>query len=98
MNELGILARSRVTPYQTVNQPQPAGKGKSTTLVPGGILDLAEGSSFMQPPGYESGTRGSLDLKRGVFRSIVDLQATINRFLSETTTQGPSPGPPIPTE
>jgi hypothetical protein len=25
-----------------------------------------------------------LDLKRGVFRSIVDLQAAINRFVAET--------------
>ena len=29
-------------------------------------------------------------LKRGVFRSVVDLQATINRFLSETN-QMPKP-------
>jgi transposase len=35
-------------------------------------------------------------LKRGVFRSIVDLQASINRFHDETT-QSPSCGPPIRT-
>jgi hypothetical protein len=27
-------------------------------------------------------------LKRGVFRSVVDLQATINRFLAETNADG----------
>ena len=36
-------------------------------------------------------------LKRGVFRSIVDLQAAINRFVEETNQcPSPSPGPPIP--
>ena len=36
-------------------------------------------------------------LKRGVFRSIVDLQAAINRFLKETNDDPkPSCGPPIP--
>lgn len=35
-------------------------------------------------------------LKRGVFRSIVDLQATIHRFIAETNEipQSPSSGPP----
>ena len=38
-------------------------------------------------------------LKRGVFRSVVDLQAAINRFVAETTTtQSPSSGPPTPTK
>ena len=38
-------------------------------------------------------------LKRGVFRSIVDLQAAINRFLDDHNAQSsPSPGPPIPTK
>ena len=38
-------------------------------------------------------------LKRGVFTSIVDLQATINRFVAETNRQPrPSSGPPIPTK
>jgi transposase len=38
-------------------------------------------------------------LKRGVFRSVVDLQAAINRFLAETNDNpSPSPGPPIPTK
>lgn len=38
-------------------------------------------------------------LKRGVFRSIVELQAAINRFLAEpTTTPNLSLGPPIPTK
>ncbi len=38
-------------------------------------------------------------LKRGVFRSIVDLQAAINRFVSEHNTEpaNPSSGPPIRT-
>jgi hypothetical protein len=36
-------------------------------------------------------------LKRGVFRSVPDLQAAINRFLAETNdTSSPSSGPPIP--
>ena len=36
-------------------------------------------------------------LKRGVFRSLVDLQAAINRFLAETnSTQSPSSGPQNP--
>ena len=38
-------------------------------------------------------------LKRGVFRSIVDLQAAINRFLDETNDDPkPSPGPQIQTK
>ena len=39
-------------------------------------------------------------LKRGVFHSVVDLQAAINRFLDETqcTTPSPSSGPPTPTK
>ena len=39
-------------------------------------------------------------LKRGVFRSVVDLQAAINRFLDETQPRcpSPSPGPPTPTK
>jgi transposase len=38
-------------------------------------------------------------LKRGVFRSVADLQATINRFLEELNQQSrPSLGPPIPTK
>ena len=38
-------------------------------------------------------------LKRGVFHSLVDLQAAINRFLAETNADpSPSPGPPIPTK
>lgn len=38
-------------------------------------------------------------LKRGVFHSVVDLQAAINRFLAEHNRQPkPSPGPPIPTK
>ena len=37
-------------------------------------------------------------LKRGVFLSLVDLQAAINRFVAETNkTQNPSHGPPIQT-
>jgi hypothetical protein len=37
-------------------------------------------------------------LKRGVFRSLVDLQAAIKRFLARpTTTPNLSSGPPIPT-
>jgi len=37
-------------------------------------------------------------LKRGVFRSVVDLQATINRFVAETNADPrPSHGPPIQT-
>ena len=37
-------------------------------------------------------------LKRGVFRSVVDLQAAINRHLDEPTmTPSPSPGPHTPT-
>jgi transposase len=38
-------------------------------------------------------------LKRGVFCSLVDLQAAVNRYVAEhnsiTNTQSPSPGPPI---
>ena len=38
-------------------------------------------------------------LRRGVFRSIVDLQAAINRFVDEANqTPNPSSGPPIPTK
>ena len=38
-------------------------------------------------------------LKRGVFRSVVDLQAAINRFVAETNRrQSPSPGPPTQTK
>ena len=38
-------------------------------------------------------------LKRGVFRSIVELQAAINRFLGETNDDPrPSPGPPTQTK
>ena len=37
-------------------------------------------------------------LKRGVFHSVVDLQAAINRFVEETNADpSPSSGPPIPT-
>jgi transposase len=37
-------------------------------------------------------------LKRGVFRCVIDLQATINRFVAETTLiPNPSPGPQIQT-
>jgi hypothetical protein len=36
-------------------------------------------------------------LKRGVFRSIVDLQAAINRFIEvHNHVPAPSPGPPTP--
>ena len=36
--------------------------------------------------------------ERGVFRSVVDLQAAINRFIAETNpTPSPSSGPPTPT-
>jgi hypothetical protein len=36
-------------------------------------------------------------LQRGVFRSLVDLQAAIKRFLAETNDNpNPSSGPPIP--
>ena len=38
-------------------------------------------------------------LKRGVFRSVVDLQAAINRFLAETNAEpSPSHGPQTPTK
>ena len=38
-------------------------------------------------------------LKRGVFRSVVDLQAAINRFLAGTTpNRSPSHGPQTPTK
>ena len=37
-------------------------------------------------------------LKRGVFRSVVDLEATINRFVADTmSTPSPSDGPPTQT-
>ena len=38
-------------------------------------------------------------LKRGVFRSVADLQAAINRFLDEyNVSPSPSHGPPTPTK
>ena len=38
-------------------------------------------------------------LKRGVFRSLVELQAAINRYLADTNqTPSPSSGPPTPTK
>jgi transposase len=38
-------------------------------------------------------------LKRGVFRSVADLQTAINRFLDQQiSSPSPSHGPPIPTK